>query len=161
MARPAHRAPGPRHPRRARRERGVAGQPHHRVAGPAWAPPRRARGPATALAPPGARAARGLRLPRERGPARAGGGRAPRPPGAGVPAHCGLPVTERARALRLAHAERLLRTTAAPLAEVAYRAGYADQSHLTRAVRGAFGATPLALRRGTLPPFKTRRAPAP
>lgn len=76
-------------------------------------------------------------------------------------AHCGLAVTERARALRLAHAERLLRATAAPLAEVAYRAGYADQSHLTRAVRGAFGATPLALRRGTLPPFKTRRAPAP
>lgn len=72
--------------------------------------------------------------------------------------HLGMPVTERARALRLASAQRLLLTTDLPLAEVAARTGWADQSHLTRAIRRAFGTTPAALRRARLHPFKTGTA---
>lgn len=42
---------------------------------------------------------------------------------------------------------RLLSNTDLPIAELAYRAGYADQSALTRAMRKAIGLTPAAYRR--------------
>lgn len=72
--------------------------------------------------------------------------------------HFGVPVTEYARRVRLAVAQRLVLTTAVPLAVVAAQAGFADQSHLTRALRAGVGATPGALRRAALHRFKT--APA-
>lgn len=54
------------------------------------------------------------------------------------------------RRRRLEHASAMLRTTDLPIAIVAARSGFADQAHLTRAVRRASGFTPAALRR-----FKT------
>jgi AraC family transcriptional regulator len=68
--------------------------------------------------------------------------------------HFGVPITAHARQLRLQAARRLLAVDALPLAGVAARAGFADQSHLTRAMRESWGITPGALRR-TLHPFKT------
>ena len=47
---------------------------------------------------------------------------------------------------RLAHARDLLSGTDVPLAEVALRCGFADQSHLTRLVREHLGCTPAELR---------------
>jgi AraC family transcriptional regulator len=67
--------------------------------------------------------------------------------------HCGVPITEYARQLRLQAARRLLADDL-PLAGVAARAGFADQSHLTRVMHEAWGTTPGALRR-RLHPFKT------
>jgi AraC family transcriptional regulator len=69
--------------------------------------------------------------------------------------HCGVSITGYMRRVRLERTKRLL---AGPLslAEVATEAGFSDQSHMTRAVRAAFGATPRALRLG-LHAFKTRR----
>jgi AraC family transcriptional regulator len=69
--------------------------------------------------------------------------------------HFGVPITAYARQRRLRSARRLLAGDL-PLAGVAARAGFADQSHLTRAMRQAWGITPGALRR-TLHPFKTDR----
>lgn len=69
--------------------------------------------------------------------------------------HFGVPVTQYARRLRLETAQRMLATTTAPLAQVAARAGYADQSHLTRAMRATLGTTPGRVRRSMLHPFKT------
>lgn len=46
------------------------------------------------------------------------------------------------RALRLDWAARLLTSSAAPLAEIALRAGFADQSHFTRAFKRYSGMTP-------------------
>ena len=70
--------------------------------------------------------------------------------------HTGVPVTLYARQLRLREARRLLAEDL-PLAGVAARAGFADQSHLTRAMHEAWGVTPGALRRA-LHPFKTPAA---
>lgn len=70
--------------------------------------------------------------------------------------HCGVPVTEYARQLRLRAACRAL-AGGLSLARVAARAGFADQSHLTRVMHETWGVTPAALRR-TLHPFKTRAA---
>ena len=67
--------------------------------------------------------------------------------------HVGVPVTVYARRLRLEAARRLLAEDL-PLARVAARSGFADQSHLTRAMRAAWGVTPGALRR-ELHPYKT------
>lgn len=50
---------------------------------------------------------------------------------------------------RLEHVLRRLATTDMPIAEIAYRAGFSDQSALTRAVRKASGMTPTAYRRQT------------
>ena len=72
--------------------------------------------------------------------------------------HVGVPVTEYARRLRLESARRLIADDL-PLARVAVRSGFADQSHLTRVMRSAWGVTPAGLR-GTLHPFKTRPSPA-
>jgi AraC family transcriptional regulator len=47
--------------------------------------------------------------------------------------------------LRLKHAFDLIRQGSLPLAEIAYRVGFADQSHLTRWVRRAYGVTPAAI----------------
>lgn len=49
--------------------------------------------------------------------------------------------------LRLARVRHLLAHTDLPIAELAYRAGYADQSALTRAMRKATGLTPATFRR--------------
>lgn len=49
-------------------------------------------------------------------------------------------------ARRTDRARELLVSSALPLAEVARRAGFADQSHLTRHVRRRYGTTPAALR---------------
>jgi AraC-like DNA-binding protein len=51
------------------------------------------------------------------------------------------------REMRLAEAVRLLEASRLPVAEVALRAGYADQSALTRALRRERGTTPATLRR--------------
>ncbi len=73
--------------------------------------------------------------------------------------HLGVTVSAYARRLRLERALRLLAESDLPIAAVAFRAGFADQSHLTRAVRAALGTTPAALRgRSMLPVFKPRRA---
>jgi AraC family transcriptional regulator len=47
---------------------------------------------------------------------------------------------------RLAHARELLTRTDVPIAQVAQRCGFADQSHLTRLVRAHLGCTPAQLR---------------
>jgi AraC family transcriptional regulator len=44
--------------------------------------------------------------------------------------------------LRVKHAFDLIREGSLPLAEIAYSVGFADQSHLTRWVRRAYGVTP-------------------
>jgi transcriptional regulator GlxA family with amidase domain len=49
--------------------------------------------------------------------------------------------------VRLRHARELLARTALPIAEIAQRCGYADQSALTHAMRRIDGITPAALRR--------------
>ncbi len=51
------------------------------------------------------------------------------------------------RRWRLARALEALRTSDAPLAQIAACAGFADQSHLTRALRSALGISPAAYRR--------------
>jgi len=53
------------------------------------------------------------------------------------------------RELRLGRVKEWLATTRIPIAELAYRAGYADQSALTRAMREVTGLTPAAYRRRT------------
>lgn len=50
--------------------------------------------------------------------------------------------------VRLGHALSLLETTALPIAEIAARTGYYDQSALTRHLKAAHGITPAAVRRG-------------
>ena len=47
--------------------------------------------------------------------------------------------------LRLKRAFELIREGSVPLAEIAYSVGFADQSHLTRWVRRAYGLTPAAI----------------
>lgn len=54
----------------------------------------------------------------------------------------GQTVGEYARALRLEWAAEQLALDDAPLAEIALRAGFADQSHFTRAFRQHAGITP-------------------
>ncbi|PZF97446.1 AraC family transcriptional regulator, partial [Nonomuraea aridisoli] len=49
--------------------------------------------------------------------------------------------------VRLRHALTLLETTALPIAEIAARTGYYDQSALTRHLKAAHGVTPAAVRR--------------
>ena len=48
---------------------------------------------------------------------------------------------------RCERARALLATTRLPIAEVAYRTGFAGQAHLTTSLRRRYGATPGALRR--------------
>lgn len=58
----------------------------------------------------------------------------------------GATIGETLRDLRLAYARQRL-SSAAPLHEIAADAGFADQSHFTRAFRRATGMTPAAFRR--------------
>jgi AraC family transcriptional regulator len=62
-------------------------------------------------------------------------------------AEYGLPVTAYLRALRVDWAARRLETTNDSIADIADRAGFADQSHLTRAMRARYGMTPMERRR--------------
>jgi AraC-like DNA-binding protein/quercetin dioxygenase-like cupin family protein len=66
---------------------------------------------------------------------------------AGFRHYRGVSVGEHIRAVRLRHAARLLSATRTPLAEIALTCGFADQSHLGRALRRAGGPTPGTLRR--------------
>jgi AraC family transcriptional regulator len=66
----------------------------------------------------------------------------------------GCSIGEYSRRRRLEHARRLLADRSSSLAQVAVQAGFADQSHLTRAFRRHAGVTPARYR--TFLPFKTR-----
>lgn len=59
----------------------------------------------------------------------------------------GCSIASYARRLRLDYARRMLADSRDPLARVAVLCGYADQSHLTRALRKGLGLTPATLRR--------------
>lgn len=61
--------------------------------------------------------------------------------------HLGRGILEVSRELRLAEAMRLLRQSPLSVAEIAVATGFANASHLARAVRTATGQTPTALRR--------------
>lgn len=63
--------------------------------------------------------------------------------------HHGCTPAEYLRRLRLDAACRHLKSTREPIAEIALRAGFSDQSHLNRAFREAFGITPARFRAGT------------
>jgi AraC-like DNA-binding protein len=66
----------------------------------------------------------------------------------------GLPPKVLARVMRFERAKRLMVADAAPvLADVAARAGYADQAHFTREWRSLAGSTPAAWLRGEEFPF--------
>jgi len=70
--------------------------------------------------------------------------------------HFGETLGEYLRRRRLDRARGLLADGSLSLSQVAHLAGYADQSHLTRAIRQAMGTTPARLRGARmLPPFKT------
>ncbi|MCK4124590.1 AraC family transcriptional regulator [Ralstonia pseudosolanacearum] len=60
----------------------------------------------------------------------------------------GTTLHARLAAVRLGHALRLLERTALPIAEIAARTGYYDQSALTRHLKAAHGITPAAVRCG-------------
>ncbi|WP_242190561.1 helix-turn-helix domain-containing protein, partial [Saccharopolyspora soli] len=76
----------------------------------------------------------------------------------------GLPPHRYLVRLRLEEAQRLLTRTDLPIAEIAIRTGFADQSHLTRVMRHNTGLTPGALRwggGGGPPPPRGGAAPPP
>lgn len=50
---------------------------------------------------------------------------------------------------RLERARAMLKTTASPLAEIAYALGFSSQAHFTASFRRRFGVTPGRIRRGT------------
>ena len=64
-------------------------------------------------------------------------------------ARFGCAVGEYVRSLRVERARRLLHHTRLPLSEIAARAGYSDQSHMTRDFRRAFDQSPAVYRRLT------------
>jgi len=60
---------------------------------------------------------------------------------------------------RARHATNLLRT-GMPILEVVHEAGYFDQAHLTRSLRGLIGQTPAGVQRGALScRFCTKQTP--
>ncbi len=61
--------------------------------------------------------------------------------------------------LRLKQVAEQLAQTDLPIAELAYRGGYADQSALTRAMKRATGLTPAAYRRRSREPAITQTRP--
>jgi len=61
--------------------------------------------------------------------------------------HLGCTVGDYVRRLRVRRVCELLTGTSAPLTDVAMRAGFFDQSHMTRVVKRFLGVTPAALRR--------------
>jgi AraC family transcriptional regulator len=64
---------------------------------------------------------------------------------------CGVTPGEYVRRLRLEWTRERIVTSSATLAELALEAGFADQSHLTRAFHARYGATPAQLRRSIDP----------
>jgi AraC family transcriptional regulator len=62
--------------------------------------------------------------------------------------HFGVSVGEYVRRLRVEHVARALATTSMPLGEIAAEAGFADQSHMSRAFSVATGFTPARFRAG-------------
>lgn len=64
-----------------------------------------------------------------------------------------MSLSEYLQRRRMQAAAELLATTDEPLARVAARAGFADQSHLGRHLRARAGCTPSQLRRIALPPM--------
>ena len=58
----------------------------------------------------------------------------------------GVPVAAYIRQLRLDYACRELTDSSTPLTDIAYAAGFADQSHFCRLFRQALGMTPSAYR---------------
>ena len=67
-------------------------------------------------------------------------------------AHYGCSPSEYVRMVRVERAAAALRGTDAALASIALEAGYADQSHFTRAFRRAMGVTPARYRASTRRP---------
>jgi methylphosphotriester-DNA--protein-cysteine methyltransferase len=67
-----------------------------------------------------------------------------------VPAEFGLSPQAWLSASRLRWAKHQLRTSAAPISDIALAAGYSEQSALTRALRRECGQTPAAWRRGAI-----------
>jgi AraC family transcriptional regulator len=63
--------------------------------------------------------------------------------------HLGCTVGDYVRRLRVRRACELLTSSSAPLTDVAMRAGFFDQSHMTRVVKRFLGVTPAMLRRQT------------
>ncbi|HJU73345.1 MAG TPA: AraC family transcriptional regulator [Gemmatimonadaceae bacterium] len=61
-------------------------------------------------------------------------------------AHFGSTMRDFVRALRLDYASRALASTMRPVAEIALDAGFADQSHLTKAFQRHLGTTPARYR---------------
>lgn len=61
--------------------------------------------------------------------------------------HLGCTVGDYVRRLRVRRACELLSATCLPLTDVAMRAGFFDQSHMTRVLKHFLGTTPAALRR--------------
>ena len=61
--------------------------------------------------------------------------------------HLGCTVGDYVRRARVRRACELLTATSVPLTDVAMRAGFFDQSHMTRVVKRFLGLTPAALRR--------------
>lgn len=60
--------------------------------------------------------------------------------------HFGCSITERLKSRRISEAAALLGGRDLPISSVAYRTGFADQSHLTRVFRSETGLTPGAYR---------------
>jgi AraC-like DNA-binding protein len=69
----------------------------------------------------------------------------------------GLPPYEYLLQCRLRLAAQRLRETAQSLADIAYEAGFADQSHLQRLFRRAYGTTPQAYRQASATALAARR----
>lgn len=65
--------------------------------------------------------------------------------------HYGMSVTAYARKLRVHAALTMLATSRMPLSRLALESGYADQSHFTREIRAAVGATPRVVRESLNP----------
>lgn len=65
--------------------------------------------------------------------------------------HYGMSVTAYARKLRVHAALTMLATSSMPLSRLALESGYADQSHFTREIRAAVGATPRVVRESLNP----------
>lgn len=65
--------------------------------------------------------------------------------------HYGMSVTTYARKLRVHAALTMLATSSLPLSRLALESGYSDQSHFTREIRAAVGATPRVVRESLNP----------
>jgi AraC family transcriptional regulator len=74
-------------------------------------------------------------------------------------AHYGVSVGEYGRRFRLARAATELARTDMPVAVIATRAGFADQSHFTRLFKRYAGTTPARYREETHPLLGTFQAP--